>query len=140
MHLAGSETVIVAASLRTPFGIAVFHPDGTVAMDIQPTSLLLGNALGVRSTDLEAWVALPALPLDKGLIQTLSDLRSDLRLLVVYDTDGSVLRHRQIDVPLGLVASAPARQELLAVRRVNEVEAVLYRWCWSAASCARERD
>jgi hypothetical protein len=76
------------------------------------------------------WVSLPALPVDSGFIRTFSDLRSDQRILVLYDRHGSVLRQTRLDAALGLIASQPERHLLIAVRKVSGSELTFYQWRW----------
>jgi hypothetical protein len=53
------------------------------------------------------YVGLPLLPGDCGFIQTIADLNSDSRFLLVYDADGGLRRVRHISAPMALVAALP---------------------------------
>jgi len=87
-----------------------------------------------RSSDTDSsnslLIARMALPIEHGFLQVLVDLKSDWRELVLFDDKGAELRRASINVAMGYVASAPERRELLAVRRGNQVEAVVYQWRW----------
>lgn len=76
-------------------------------------------------------MSLSTLRLDGGFLQNLVDLRSDARVLILYDAQGKVRRHTTMDVPMGFVASVPGEHLLLAIRRVGGVELVGYNWRWS---------
>lgn len=76
-----------------------------------------------------AIVALPALALDRGFVQTFADLRSDRRDLVLFDENGNEVRRTSVDAPIGFVARAPSNV-LVAVRQAGVTEVVLYRWTW----------
>jgi hypothetical protein len=77
-----------------------------------------------------ALVSLGTLALDHGYLQTIADLKSDLRVLVLYDTDGRVIRQSRLDVAIGMQYSIPARRLLLAAVRTNESQLIVYQWHW----------
>ncbi|MDX2121600.1 MAG: hypothetical protein SF070_11170 [Gemmatimonadota bacterium] len=76
------------------------------------------------------WRALPAVALDCGWLLTLSDLRSDRRLLLRYDASGGLAKVTPLDAPFGVMAGRPAEGTLLAARRAGELELVWYQWRW----------
>ncbi|WP_420462894.1 hypothetical protein [Candidatus Palauibacter sp.] len=43
-----------------------------------------------------------------------------------------------IDVPFGILDTAPDREELLAVRRTDHLEILTYRWSWQASRATNE--
>ncbi len=75
------------------------------------------------------WLAVGFVPLDGGFIQTLSDLRSDARLLVEYDRAGRVVGTALAYLPIGFVGSLRRAGEsiLIGLRRLNGAEVVGYR-------------
>lgn len=75
-------------------------------------------------------LAVPALPLDRGFIQTLADLQSDIRLHQLFDARGRPARHITSGVRAGLVAVSLTGQLILALRRSDVLEAVTYQWSW----------
>lgn len=76
------------------------------------------------------WASLGVHDLDDGYVRTLSDLRSDRRVLVTYDADGRLLRRAEVPIPMAVLATAPEDQTLLVVRRTDRPERVRYRWRW----------
>jgi hypothetical protein len=78
------------------------------------------------------WRALALLSLDRGWIQTLADLRSDRRVIVVFDNSGVEVRRLEMDAPFGFVASSHDSQEVVALRALGKAELIFYRWTWGA--------
>ena len=78
----------------------------------------------------DPWVATGVFALDIGFVQVLADLASDRRHLVIYDPSGAFTRRRVIDVPFGILDTAPSRRQLLALRRTDRVEVLTYEWTW----------
>lgn len=76
----------------------------------------------------DRWVALPTLALKSGFLQMLSDIRSDRRLLLLYDSEGRITATRELSLPLGLTASNPAKHLLFGVRTMAGDEFIAYRW------------
>lgn len=76
------------------------------------------------------WRALPVFALDTVYVQTLADLTSNARLLVLYDRLGRIVRVRSVDAPMGLVATDAQTRLVVGARRIDHVEVVGYRWKW----------
>ena len=76
------------------------------------------------------WIGTGVFALDSGFVQVLADLASDRRDLVFYDSSGAFKRRRVIDVPFGILDTAPDRLQLLALRRTDRVEILTYEWTW----------
>ena len=76
------------------------------------------------------WIGTGVFALDSGFVQVLADLASDRRDLVFYDSSGTFKRRRVIDVPFGILDTAPDRRQLLALRRTDRVEILTYDWTW----------
>ncbi len=72
------------------------------------------------------WRSLGMLPLAQGYLRTLSDARSDNRLMVLYDSCGRSIRATALRAPLGFAAATD--QHVLAVRHAGETEVVRYGW------------
>jgi hypothetical protein len=83
------------------------------------------------------WISLATLRLDCGFLQTLSDVRSDQRRLVLFDNAGAPLRNSEIAAPLGFIYAMPTAQRLFAVRAMSSAEIVTYRWQWTQPSNVR---
>lgn len=73
------------------------------------------------------WIALAPLRTKSGFIQTLADLTSELRVLVLYDSSGTVLRRSEIRAPMALVASSPGEGLVLGVVSLERFELLIYR-------------
>jgi hypothetical protein len=78
----------------------------------------------------DPWIGTGVFALDTGFVQVLADLASDRRDLVFYDSSGAFKRRRVIDVPFGILDTAPDRRQLLALRRTDRVEVLTYEWTW----------
>ncbi|HEX2091528.1 MAG TPA: hypothetical protein VHG28_03960 [Longimicrobiaceae bacterium] len=74
------------------------------------------------------WISMPIVRLETGFLRTFADLRSDTRILVLYDDHGNISRQTLIRSPLGFVASLPERRLLIAIRKSDQLEVVGYRW------------
>ena len=74
------------------------------------------------------WNSLPAVRLDDGYLQTLTDLRSENRVVVVAARDGNVLSVSPLKAPLGFVDSDTRARQVCAVRTLNVRELICYRW------------
>jgi hypothetical protein len=132
-HLARETKGFIIASFRWPFTWVLLDSLGAVSKLSGP---LAGGSPEISEgpSDLREWIGLPVVALDRGFAQTLSDPRSDHRLLVLYDQAGRAIRHSQIEVPLGLLASSPEGRLLVALRRTDRLELVTYGWRWDAAT------
>ncbi len=73
---------------------------------------------------------MPALLLDSGFVQTIADLRSDRRSLLLFGSDGRFIRSTQLDIPMAFVSADPMAHRLIALRDIDERELVEYRWRW----------
>lgn len=76
------------------------------------------------------WVSLAPVPVDSFLVRTFSDLRSDRRLLVLYDERGAIIRETGLDAALGLIESQPGHQLLVGLRKLPGTELTFYHWRW----------
>lgn len=111
-----------------PFVTAVLDSEGQLVRMLKPRH----RAYTIDSTSLRtsAMVALPAIALDVGFLQTLADLRSDHREIILYDKKGREVRRTSLESPFAYVARAAGAPLLVAVRRSEVVELVLYEWAW----------
>lgn len=83
-----------------------------------------------RREGVQQWVSGPVVDLGEAMVQTLADLASDRRVMVVYDSRGREVSKTVIDVPMALVGITRDRRHVVAVRNLGEAEVVLYRWSW----------
>lgn len=127
-HMSPWSGGIILASIAWPFrwrvvpGEPLNHPSAPYSDTIR--------GLGLEVDEFTEWAGLPVVELDSGYIQTLADMRSDQRILVLFDHAGTPVRHRVLDVPLGIVASNPTAHLLLVLRRTDRLELVVYLWSW----------
>lgn len=122
---------LVSTELHHPFAVGVVHSDGKVQAVARPPAGFL-DSLRLRrgGTDFAGLASLPALPVGRGFLQTVTDVQSDRRLLVVYDEELRVLRASMLSVPIGFVLSVPERRELYGARAGRRTELLKYRWKW----------
>jgi hypothetical protein len=140
------EDVLIFTQGRAPWQSIAYYPDEDRVLAIEPPPELLEvlqQSSGVRPDAADEvasiWRSQSLLPLDRGYLQTLADLTSDRRTLILYDQSGRATRTRHIDVAIGFSASLPERGWLLAARRTNAVEVIKYRWHWEAEQRYPER-
>ena len=72
------------------------------------------------------WQALAGVPLECGLLVSVSDLASDERRLAIYASSGQLQRTMGISAPLGVLQQFRDGKRLLAVRRTGSLELVVY--------------
>jgi hypothetical protein len=125
VNLYADNHLVVMSLIWPPFHSFVLGSDGRVLQTLKPQY----SAYGLTKADTTAVpIALTALPLEPGFLQTYVDLRSDRREFAVFSADGRELRRIDIQVPLGYVDVHPPTGLVLAIRRTDVVEAVVYRW------------
>ena len=78
-------------------------------------------------------IGLAALPLDEGIVQTIVDPTSDVRLFLRYDEHGNIVRITTTEAPLGFISSSLPENTLVAAGQLSAAgrEVLLYRWRWS---------
>jgi len=108
-----------------PFSSVMLDPS-----DGKPTLRFSSLPTAVLGDDPASYIAMPILPIGGGFVQTLADLGSDRRIMILYSAVGTILRTTAIDAPLALVAHSQASGRLLALRRAGSTEVVGYSWDW----------
>jgi len=78
------------------------------------------------------WVSTGWADLGSAFLQVVADLRSDRRLLFLFNSEGSLMRETVLDFPFGVLDTDIERRLLLAVRRPDGVELAVYSWSWRA--------
>lgn len=107
------------------------EPFLTYTVDREPHRLLDPSAYIPSSDSVSRdWAALPPIAFPGGAIQTIADLASDTRIVVIFDSNGRAIRASTLDTPLGFVAAAPTKPLLLAARNTGTLELVLYEFVW----------
>jgi len=91
-----------------------------------------GQAAGLHSdsSSTSRYVSLPMIALDHGFIQTISNIKSDDRIILLFNKAGRFLRKHAIPVPMGFMAASVETQTVLAMRVTDRAELVLYEWRW----------
>lgn len=69
-------------------------------------------------------------PLDDGFLQVVADAGSDMRVIIRYDSDLTMVTHRTVDAPLGPLATDVNQRLALIYRRSVHPELVWYSWSW----------
>lgn len=125
LTLAGNRVLVTEAV--APFTVTQLLADESARAFASPSIEATNDAQGKQPTQGD-WVSLPVVVLENGFLQELSLLSGDARKLVRYNLVGKVARVTELGVPLGILDSDPSRGLLLAARRVQGLELVVYRW------------
>jgi hypothetical protein len=127
--LVADSARLLVWSMRRGFAVSVVE-HGAVSFVFRPDSIGAYKAVPDDTLDALRWVALRPVPLDRGYLQVLADLKSDDRRLILYDRSGREVRRSRLDVAVGPVSSRPDHQTLLMARITNDQELIFYRWHW----------
>ncbi len=127
LQLSPAGPAVLVTELMPPFQVVRVQPSGRA--DTLAPVLSHPASTPIPSDSLPFWRAMPAVALDCAVLLTLTDLRSDHRLMARYDAAGRVVRVTPLDAPLGMV-TALGNASLLAARRAGELELVWYAWRW----------
>jgi hypothetical protein len=131
LSAAGSE--VYASLVDSPHVVTRIHGSATTRDSTRrrfPPPLLPRGSRGEGPL----WISLAVHQLDTGYIRTFSDLRSDNRVLAIYDAQGNLLRSSRLSVPLAILGTIPQERALLALRRTDRLELVRYTWRWVGTS------
>lgn len=131
MSLSESGGDVFAALLTRPY-LATRIPALPPSAERTPPLVFPAPTLPKRNSGEKAlWVALAVHALDDGFVRTFSDLRSDRRVLAIYDSEGRLVRTSLLDVPMAVLATVPDKRLMLAARRTDRLEIVTYQWRWT---------
>lgn len=112
-----------------PFEVHEVLAEQSKPRSLRPPIQVLDSMRAARNQpDFQGWASLPVVLLDRGFLQTIADLATDRRLVVVYDHAGGVVASLSLDAPFGLMASAGYR--VYGARRTDTIELVGYRYRW----------
>jgi hypothetical protein len=130
-HLVAHQDQVWAAFVNPPFGVVRSDSTGVLSRVGSGAKTLAPDSIRSESDSVANWwVALPVLPLDNGSIQTLADLRSTARLVLLRNDKGAIVRTTRLNTPTGFVASVPRQAKLVAVKRRGGMEVVVFSWTW----------
>jgi hypothetical protein len=121
---------VFLAKASAPHTVLAFQPDGQFHQFETDTVLVSSLSEDTRDGSPRTWVSLPVLEIGDRHLQTITDITSDQRVLVIYGPTGAVLRAKRIRAPVGFVASASEGGALFSVLHMNQTEIVRYRWRW----------
>lgn len=124
-HLGKAGANVIVTSPEPPFRTVVVSPEGGLLRRFES---IAASHFGADSGERQQWVAVATVQIADVYVQTLADLRSDRRELLVFDKDGRFVRRSTIHVPIGLGSTEAEGNFLLGVRRIPMQEVVLYRW------------
>lgn len=114
-----------------PFAARRFNSEWSEGLVLEPPHAALDSmAADAGQVDLASWASLPVVPLGDGYLQTLADLATDRRLIVHYDSNGTVVSSIPVDVPIGLLLHADDPSRVLGARRTDVLEVVEYTYHW----------
>lgn len=125
----GWDGVMWTTQTKYPFEAKALGPRVGDRGPMRPDQEVLSAMSGGVDDDLSQWASLPVVPVGHGFLQTLADWNGDRRVLVVYDSMGTVQSVLVIDVPVGFVASTPTRR-VYGARRTDVLEIVEYEYEW----------
>jgi hypothetical protein len=135
-HVTGFGSKSILTFTAPPFDGQIVDSSGRIA-HFEPVALPATVAT-VSPQDVPLWASLPVLPAGDVLIQTITDLRSDRRILVLRDASGRIVRQSNLDAPLGFVGSSSALREVYGGRTTSRNELIIYRLCGEPDyGCAR---
>ncbi len=127
-HLSSSASALLVAGYSPPFEVSLVDLSGK----LMRSCTTLGSAADslVRSWPDGLWVSMPPMELLGGdLLQTVTDVRSDRRLLLRYSrTSSTPVRTTEVNLPMALLAADPHQRRVAGIRNINNPELVVYRW------------
>jgi len=112
--------------LTWPFNWSLVDPTGVIERINAPPDCLLSHERSIPRD----WISLPAVRVDPGYLQELANLRSDDRVMILYDEVGRPVRATRITIPLGFFAASPTHHLLFGLRSLGRTDLVVYGWRW----------
>lgn len=116
---------IVITQRAWPFTVFIVSRDGQVTRLANITD---HPALATVAQSRNNWLSLPALDIGCGFVQTLTDVTSTRRLLILRNVRGEVTRSNNVTATFGFVESRLTDSVLVAVSTLDFREVVAYRW------------
>lgn len=113
-----------------PFRTYLVDSLGGLRLTLQPPDGLAACTPGAKCSQ-PILASLSVLELDQGYVQSLADLKSDKRYLVLYDLRGAPIRVSQVDAAFGLVSAVPGTRGALAFTELGGDRLLVYKWRWS---------
>jgi len=117
---------VAVTLLWRPFSTVVVDSSGTHLAHLDPTALLRREGVDPK----RHLASLGASYFGEGYLQTVTDLGSDDRWLLLFGRDGAPVRIRHVDAPIGIVSYSLQSGTFFAVRRSRGSVIVEYGWRW----------
>ena len=125
LYVSAADTTVLIGRMHRPFEWWGLMPaSGIVLHHVAPGPLA---RLESASDD---WVGLPVIGVSGGYLQTVSDLRSQHRTLVLYDYNGTPTQRHDVSLQMGMIAGSPNGRMLVGLRTTDVQELVVYAWIW----------
>jgi hypothetical protein len=129
--LRGAEVALVRVgddvlvTLRRP-PHTLFRVNARLHVEQLPMAWPPALAAMLESDTASTWVAASTVPIGDRLVQTLTELQSDARILITYSRDGEVVRYTALEAPFALAASSDDGNIVLGFRGAAGQEIVFY--------------
>lgn len=129
-HLTSAGNSVVITRRTSPFESIVVSPNGEVAVRFAPPDIV--PAVDGSGVAMGRWSSISVVAAPEFFLHGLTDPTSDLRRLIVFGTDGKVLRSHVSSLPMMFWAENDG--ELVAFRRIVSQQIITYAWSWGAES------
>jgi len=138
-HAANGRPTLLSFEETTPTRLSIStREDGWIVSEletpyrsysVQGSSVLAWPRLKLTAVE-DGWVGLATLAIDSGYLRTFADLRSDHRVLVLFDHNRRYVRELRLNAPMAFIGTNETTRTLVATRRLQRFELVLYEWRW----------
>lgn len=128
--LTATDSSVILTATRPPHRWLVLDGRGAGSAGQPPPALLDSLSAAIGPGVQRQWRAVGTVPLDRGYLQSIADLTSNWRVLVLYDEQGSPLRNPIYRLPMGIFGSHVESASLYALVRLNQTEVIRYQWRW----------
>lgn len=138
VHLSEAAGGCIVSMWWAPFESFWYTVDGVLVEELRPPADSL-NGTGPSGGQTPALIALPLLPVDSGFIQTISDLRSDDRILLLYPPQRERIRRIVLHSPIGFFATYSPTRTILGMRATDAKQLLIYHWSWGEGNTNQPR-
>jgi hypothetical protein len=128
VRVTSAPGLLVITRANAPFDVWSVPRRGVPIIHFRPSAIMGSPLAGAPSRP--RWFAIATIAIDSGFIQTVSDVRSDARVMILYDRHGREIRQTVLGTPMAFIALDVAAHELIAVRQSDVREIVRYAWSW----------
>jgi hypothetical protein len=117
-----------------PFAWWEIDREGKITRQAEVPARVLASWLTDGSPGSSYLVGMHLHQLDHAYLLGIADTRSDIRRFVLFDSTGHIMRASRVDASIGFLHALPEKHLLLALRRTDRLELVVYVWHWDAPS------